>query len=332
MNQIEVVSIASESENDGGTDDEEIQVVDARRHEPSGDEEIVELSHTVRPRQVFPPFRSQTTTTSTSTTTTTTTTGTGTGTGADAQSEVVVTQVRPNATGLTSTFNPIELLYALQGPSSTGDPGRTVFYAPRSSASAHALRRALVTHAELHDAVRRHRHSDVLNAVLLRSADEFYNSESTSQSQSPPVDTLPIPTTVRDGCTRTVDRDNSYVCAWCKVTLNEGIPSRPTVRNSPSTNDNEENKENELEKWEMQYRGTGELDWVLSKRVYFSSCAHVYCGWCVKRIRDHYKRVKKQPRKREKLDLSFANNNFISKCAVSDCKGRMSSKFTEIYC
>lgn len=143
-----------------------------------------------------------------------------------------------------------------------------------------------------------------LNRALRLSAEQYEAAFATRQT--PPAKTLDLPKETRSGYTRAIDPSNVYQCAWCELELNEGIPAKT---------------ESNTEFWDSKFRGTTEADQELSKRVFFSSCGHVYCGWCVKKIinRPKGKKAKK-------------STGVIGSCCVVDCKRGFRGKFIEIFC
>jgi hypothetical protein len=99
------------------------------------------------------------------------------------------------------------------------------------------------------------------------------------------------PEKTREGYTREIKPSLRLVCAKCSGELGEG----------------EE---------EEEQKGMTEADILLSKRVYFSTCGHVYCGKCVNHIMNHKKA------RGEKVQ-----------CLVPNCRTSFKGKhkFREIY-
>lgn len=159
------------------------------------------------------------------------------------------------------------------------------------------------------------REEDDLQRALRLSAQQYYFAYQGTDN-SPNIEdarTLPVPKEVRPGFTRTIDPANTYQCAWCQVELNEGIPEC-TKTNKQS--------------WLKSFNGITDVDRQMSKRIFFSGCGHVYCGWCVKRIVNRPKtRSKKKPRR----DLELANSQYIASCCVDNCRKPFRGKFIEIF-
>lgn len=184
-----------------------------------------------------------------------------------------------------------------------------------------------------------------LEWALLTSA-ELYETGVAASAPSPEVKTVPVPTTVTPGYTRSIDPKNTYICAWCECEFSTGIPPKPSP--SSDTNIDNDNKTNDdthdnttaqdkLAQWASRFGGTTQTDVDLSKRVFFAPCSHVYCGWCVKRIISRPKGKKQKRPKRTKTDkdggeTSFEQLPIIASCCVQGCKKAFRGKFTELYC
>lgn len=99
------------------------------------------------------------------------------------------------------------------------------------------------------------------------------------------------PEKTREGYTREIKPSLRLVCAKCDTELGEG-------------------EEEEGQK------GMTDADILLSKRVYFSTCGHVYCGKCVNHIMNH-KKIRGEK----------------SQCLVPNCQTSFKGKhkFREIY-
>lgn len=70
------------------------------------------------------------------------------------------------------------------------------------------------------------------------------------------------------GYTRSVTTGKRYVCQLCACELTVGFP---LVEEGKDTGP-------------ARYRGLNDVDRALSQRLFFATCGHVYCGWCVHRI------------------------------------------------
>ena len=160
------------------------------------------------------------------------------------------------------------------------------------------------------------REDDDLQRALRLSAQQ-YSFPYQGTNNSPNIEdarTLPVPKEVRPGFTRAIDPTDTYECAWCRVELNEGIPERT--------------KANE-EEWIKSFNGTSDVDRQMSKRIFFSGCGHVYCGWCVKRI---VNRPKTRVKKKQRPDPALVNSQYIASCCVDGCRKPFRGKFIEIFC
>jgi hypothetical protein len=160
------------------------------------------------------------------------------------------------------------------------------------------------------------REDDDLQRALRLSAQQ-YSFPYQGTNNSPNIEdarTLPVPKEVRPGFTRAIDPANTYECAWCRIELNEGIPERT--------------KANE-QVWFKSFNGTNDVDRQMSKRIFFSCCGHVYCGWCVKRI---VNRPKARAKKKQQPDPTLANSQYIASCCVDGCRKPFRGKFIEIFC
>lgn len=149
---------------------------------------------------------------------------------------------------------------------------------------------------------------------------ELYASGGASPGPPAEVKTIPVPTDVKEGCTRSVDPSKVYLCAWCQCEYNVGIPAKPPI---------EADTHDETEDWQKRYGGASEVEFDLSKRVFFAPCCHVYCGWCVKRI---INRPKGKKGKRPRRASNLANHAYIARCCVKGCQKAFRGKFIELYC
>lgn len=148
-----------------------------------------------------------------------------------------------------------------------------------------------------------------LQEAMRLSIIQLENSRASTRP-TPPSKSIDVPTDVREGYTRTIDPLKVYLCSWCETELNQGIPEKTKAN---------------TEIWDAKYRGTSESDAELSKRVFFSPCSHVYCGWCVKRI------ITRPKGQKPKKDHTY-NNTVIASCCVAECKKPFRAKFTELFC
>lgn len=147
-----------------------------------------------------------------------------------------------------------------------------------------------------------------LNRALNLSAEQYEAAFATRQT--PPAKSLDLPKETRPGYTRAIDPSNVYQCAWCELELNEGIPAKT---------------ESNTEFWDSKFRGATEADQELSKRVFFSPCSHIYCGWCVKKIIN-------RPKGKKSKKATAKEKGIIASCCVVDCKRAFRGKFIEIFC
>lgn len=154
-----------------------------------------------------------------------------------------------------------------------------------------------------------------LEQTLLLSAEQYTFAPNSAPQD---VKTLPIPTETRPGYTRSIDSSKTYLCAWCEVELNQGIPEKPDQDTAS------------LHSWNERFGLTSEADHQLSKRVFFSTCGHVYCGWCVKRIINRPKG--KRAKKSSKVIKDPTVDRAIASCCVSGCKKPFRGKFIELFC
>lgn len=145
------------------------------------------------------------------------------------------------------------------------------------------------------------------------------------------------------------EEGHSDVCVLCGIVLLEGIP----------VNHNEENanKEDDMKKlikegfqspWKAWNKFNG-IDIDLSKKVFFGSCGHIYCGRCVNNIMrfrgmtvgERKKELAKSTQKSKKQDVVSATNTDFEhaefsaplKCIAEGCNKKFMGKtpFTELY-
>ncbi|CAN6597310.1 hypothetical protein TRVA0_001S04082 [Trichomonascus vanleenenianus] len=111
------------------------------------------------------------------------------------------------------------------------------------------------------------------------------------------------PLDTRKGYTRGITKDAKLVCPNCSVELGEGVPD-----------------ETDEDREAIRRNGYSDMDVLLSKRVFFSKCGHVYCGKCVNRIINYNRRIHK---------------DIPSQCVAEGCQQRFRKNtkgtFTEIY-
>uniref|UniRef100_A0A060TDW6 ARAD1D10758p n=1 Tax=Blastobotrys adeninivorans TaxID=409370 RepID=A0A060TDW6_BLAAD len=130
---------------------------------------------------------------------------------------------------------------------------------------------------------------DLLRAIML-STQQYHPPETIKVEDI--KDKPPSPSPARDGYTRSIKPDLKLMCCKCDTELGEGYD-------------------------EQQAEQKSETDLLLSKRIFFSRCGHVYCGVCVKNYTSRpHKKGERRP-----------------KCVVEGCEGFLTgrSKFTEIY-
>lgn len=141
------------------------------------------------------------------------------------------------------------------------------------------------------------------------------------------------------------DRDN--VCVLCGVTLLEGIP-----RTFIGTNDKEANKDeiNQLlkENFKSPFNGCNrytELDISLSRKVFFTSCGHMYCGRCMRNITSFRLKSLKERKialgcnanidQKTSAETDFGHPAFSAplKCVAEGCSKKFIGKtpFKEVY-
>lgn len=143
------------------------------------------------------------------------------------------------------------------------------------------------------------------------------------------------------------------VCVLCGVTLLQGVPDKYTEKNGKNLVTKPEDiheliKEGFISPWNAWERFTNvEID--LSKKVFFGSCGHMYCGRCVNNImrfrgmtakerRQELNKYKKTGKSLDRISASmteFENPTFSAplKCVAHGCNKRFSGKipFTELY-
>ncbi|VVT54931.1 uncharacterized protein SAPINGB_P004334 [Magnusiomyces paraingens] len=104
-------------------------------------------------------------------------------------------------------------------------------------------------------------------AQLLSS--ELYSQQANANAPTlATVKKMPPPPPTRDGFSHGLKKTNKYACALCGTRLAIGFPK--------------EGHEKQGE--ESRYRGINDTHRSLSKRIFFSTCGHIFCGWCVSRI------------------------------------------------
>ncbi|ANB13104.1 hypothetical protein AWJ20_1384 [Sugiyamaella lignohabitans] len=153
----------------------------------------------------------------------------------------------------------------------------------------------------------------LFQAVLQRSIED-----TGEVSHRPTVDQLrkpEIPKSARPGYSRAVEPELDVVCARCETELGVGLTSDMKL---------DKGKEQETSQ-EASDLVITEADRLLSKRVFFARCGHVYCGRCVNATVNRRNNKKRKGKK---------GPDPTRKCSVPDCGqsfSRVKKPFSEIY-
>lgn len=171
----------------------------------------------------------------------------------------------------------------------------------------------------------------------VRSRNKVAGSEKSKKAEIAKIDD-----SMRDKFTSNLgSNDETDVCILCGVTLIQGIPKDY----SNQKDDNREELDGLLnDGFIAPWNGIttyNDLDVDLSKKVFFSSCGHIYCGRCVNNImRFRSMNVKERQTTRAKYKNNTALNKFENpelcsplKCVAHECSKKFTGKspFNEMY-
>lgn len=112
----------------------------------------------------------------------------------------------------------------------------------------------------------------MLQIAQLRSMDH-YHSHLASDCNVADIKLVDVPDKIKSNAnktyTSTISKDSEYTCAMCETELGIGFPKESEFKNEAIDT--------------IKYRGINDTDRALSARLFFATCGHVYCGWCVSR-------------------------------------------------